>query len=111
MSGKKTKLQLSELVFTICHTTRNLSAAFLVLSVLALLFLAPGEVERGLYAFIIVMNAVVFVGSILLDRFMRRSDRTYMEKTGARRADADADKGISGWLARKDREKAAGKDD
>ena len=102
MAKNKRQIELAAVVMYICHTARKFSAVFLVLGVLALLFLSPGEVERGLYVFIIAANAAVFGGSYLLEGFMKRSERDFQEKTGAKREDKS---GIDGWLAKKDAEK------
>ena len=103
MSDRKRKMQLAELVAYICRITRTLSAVFLLLSVVSLLLLYPGEVERGLYIVIFVLNALLFVGSILLARFMQRSEKDYLERTGVARKNEG--KGIDSWLEKKDREK------
>ena len=105
MAGKKKQTELSSLVMFICMTVRKFAAAFFVLAVLGVLLLSPGEVEKGLYIFIIIANAALFGGTYLLEGFMRRSTKEFLEKTGARREQAGEASGIDQWLAKKDAEK------
>ncbi len=76
---QKNQPQMSAVVQYMMRMATNMSVLFLVLSAIGLFYLSPGENERGIYYFVIVLNLVIFAGGTLVSAFMSRSDKAYKD--------------------------------
>ena len=88
------RIELSAAVQYVARAALFMAAAFFLLALAALLFMAPGEVSRGIYYVVLALNALIILGALLLTRLMRRSD----EKLA--REKKREEPGIDEWLAR-----------
>ncbi|MGI6239440.1 MAG: hypothetical protein ACOYI5_07420 [Christensenellales bacterium] len=93
------RYEIAAMVHYIARIAMYMAATFFLLALAALLFMAPDPVERGIYYYVLVVNAIVIVGAVALSLLMRKSDARLAREKKAR--DSRNGPTIDDWLAKR----------
>lgn len=99
---QRNAVELASIADYIAKYSLVFGVIFIVLALASLLLTSPDALTKGLYAFVLGLNAVIVLGSLAVRRLLRRSEEKLNSK---KKAAGEQRAGIDMWL-----DKQEGKD-